>query len=155
MSWIQVAVATKNGSTFSKTLLLNTKKFGEIKANGSLADFYYEEDWNTVHNFKTSALTKDQLIALVTVDDIWDNRIELPILSVSKVKKNKTNASDDLASTTVYNVEADTLVWAWDIGASATTCYGLFRVGKASILYRINDTIADLESASSTSVSIA
>ena len=154
MAWVQVAVAEKNGSTFAKTLLLNTKKFGEIKANGTVAEFYYEEDSDATHNFKTSALTKDQLVTLVTTDDLFDNRIELPILAVSKVKKNKTNSSDNLSSTTVYNVEADTLVWAWDIGTSATTCYGFFRVGKSSILYRINDTIANLESASSTSVSI-
>ena len=154
MAWKQVAVATKNGSTFSKTLLMNSKKFGEIKVNGSVAEFYYYEDWNTVHSFTTSSLTKDQLVALITVEDVFDNRVELPILAVSKVKKNKTNSTDNLSSTTAYNVELDNLVWAWDIGTSATTCYALFRTGKASILYRVNDTIANLESASSTSVSL-
>ena len=153
MSWISVSVATKNGSTYSKTLLLNTKKFGQIVAVGSLAEFYYEEDWNTIHKFTTSSLTRDQLVLLVTTEQDYDNRVSLDVLGLSTVKKVKLSDEDLLSAKTEYNVEVDQLVWGYDIG-STSTCYVLFRTGKKSILYKVNSTIAELEAASSTSVSV-
>lgn len=154
MAWIQVAVAEKNGNTFSKTLLLNTEKVGDIQASDSVAEFWYEDHGKTTAKYKTSSLTKDQLITLVSDSTLYDERIEIPALGRSLVKRNKLNDLDLFASETVVNVDADKLIDAWDIG-STSTCYARFELGNKSILYKVDDTIANLESASSTSVSIA
>ena len=154
-AWIQVAISHKNDQTFSKTLLLNTAKVGEIKAySTSYGEFYYSDYGKKTTKYRCSALTKDQLVTLVTTEQVFDSRIEIPVLGKSTVKRNKLSTEDLFASSTVYNVEVAQLIDAWDIG-STSTCYARFELGEKFILYKINDTIADLESASSTSPSIA
>jgi hypothetical protein len=154
-SWVQVAVSHKNDQTFSKTLLLNTAKVGEIKAySSSYAEFFYADYGDKTTKYRCSALTKDELVTLVTAEQVNDNRIELPILGKSIVKRNKLSSTDLFDSATVYNVELEQLIDAWDIG-STSTAYARFQLGDKFVLYKVNDTIANMESASSTSVSIA
>jgi len=155
MAWIQVSVAEKNDNAFVKTLLLNTTKFGSIETSGSVAVFYYADYSRKTSKYKTTSLTKDQLIALVTdTSQVYDNRVELPVLGKSPVKRNKLNDLDLFDSVTAINVEIDNLIDAWDI-TGTDTCYARFELGDKSILYKVNDTIADMQGASSSSVSIA
>lgn len=153
MAWISIALAKKNDNAYVQTRLMNSIKLGDIKTNGSYADFYYEEYDGTTSKYTTSALTKDSLVALVDDSTLYADRVEISILGSSSGRKNKLGTADLYASAETINVAASRLVGAVDIDAS--TCYALFELGKKTILYKVDATIAELESASSTSVSIA
>ena len=153
MSWISVVVQEKNNKTFAKTLLLNSKKVGSIQADGTVAIFYYEDYGDKTTKYKTTTLTRDQLVTLVTTDQVYDNRVSLPVLGKSAVKRNKLSDADLFSAATEINVELDQLIDAWDIGSTSTS-YARFALGEKFVLYKVNDTIANMESASSTSVSL-
>lgn len=152
MAWIQVAVSKKNGATYSKTLLLNSDRFGQVKTFSTTAEFYYKELNGVTVKYVTSTLTRDQLITLITDTTMYDNRVGLDVTALSLVRTLNTGTEDALSATTEINVEADQLVKAWDIDTS--NCYALFETGKRHILYKVNSTIDELEGAYSTSVSL-
>ena len=153
MALFQSTVTYRDRKAFADTLLLNTKKVDSIRAYSTVSEFYYVEKDNRTRLYRT-ALTKDELTTLISGATEFSNLVELPMLGKSTVKTAKLNALDLFASSTVYNVNMDNLVKGWNIGSTAT-CYLLFRIGKKNILYKVDDNIADVEGASSTSVSIA
>jgi len=153
MALFQLTSTYKNNKQSAKTLLLNTAKVGDIQAYSTVSEFFYAEADNKTTKYRT-ALTKDQLTTLVNTATEWDDRVELPILGKSIVKTTKLSTEDLFASTTTINVDMDYLIHGWDIGSTSTS-YLLFGFGGKKILYKVNDTIANIEGASSTSVSIA
>jgi hypothetical protein len=153
MALFQATSTYKNRKAYAKTLLLNNKKVTAIQAYSSVSEFYYKEGERETNLYRT-ALTKDALTTLVTGAGEWSNFVELPVLGKSVVKRDRLSSEDLFASTTVINVNMDELVKGWDIGSTSTS-YLFFRVGEKSVLYKVNDTIANIEGASSTSVSIA
>jgi hypothetical protein len=153
MALYRATVTHRDRVAHAKTYLLNNKNATAIQAYSTVSEFYNKEGIRKTVLYRT-ALTKDALTALVTGAGEWDNFVELPILAKSDVKKTRLSTEDNLASTTVVNVNMDNLVIGWDIGSTSTS-YLLFRFGEKFVLYKVNDTIANIEGASSTSVSIA
>lgn len=147
-----MAVSHKNDVAYSKTLLLNSEKIGDIQSNGSYADFYYAAYGTTTWKFTTSALTKDQLVALAEDSTLYASRLELPMLGKSMVRKVKLATADLFSSTTAISVAASKFIQGYDIDVNTSYC--LFELGEKTILYKVDDVIANIESASSTSVSI-
>lgn len=153
MAIYQATSTHRNDKTDAKTLLLSTKKTGDIQAFSTVSEFFYEDNYRKTTLYRT-ALTKDQMTALVEDAREWSNRVELYMLGKSTVKTAKLSDTDLFAATTVINVNMDKLIKGWDIGATSTS-YLQFELGKKIVLYKVNDTIANIEGASSTSVSIA
>lgn len=153
MALFQATTTYKNRKAHAKTYLLQNKKVTAIQAYSTVSEFYYKEG-NRETNLYRTALTKDALTTLVTGATEFSNFVELPVLGKSLVKRDRLSDEDLFTSTTVINVNMDELVKGWDIGSTGTS-YLLFRNGDKSVLYKVNDTIADIEGASSTSVSIA
>ena len=153
MALFQATTTYRDRAAYAKTLLLNNKKVDSIQAYSTVSEFYYAEKENRTRLYRT-ALTKDQLTALVDTAIEFNDFVELPILGKSVVKTQKLSSADLFASTTVINVNMDNLVHGFDIGSTSTS-YLLFRHGIKSILYKVDDTIANIEGASSTSTSIA
>lgn len=153
MALFQSTVTYRNRKAHAETYLLQTKRVTAIQAYNSVSEFYYNEGDKETNLYRT-ALTKDNLTALVTGATEFSNFVELPVLAKSTVKRNGLSDEDLFDSTTVINVNMDDLVKGWGI-ESTSTSYLYFKNGDKSILYKVNDTIADIESAGSTSVSIA
>jgi len=153
MALYQSTVTHRDRATYAKTLLLNNKNVSTIQAYSTVSEFYYKEGERKSVLYRT-ALTKDQLTALIDTAVEWNDFVELPILGRSYVKSQQLKAGDLFASTTVINVNMDYLIKGWDIGSTSTS-YLYFKIGEKSILYKVNDTIANIEGASSTSTSIA
>jgi hypothetical protein len=153
MAIFQSTTTYRNRKAYAKTLLLQTKNVTAIQAYSTVSEFYYQEGESKTVLYRT-ALTKDQLSTLISGATEFSNLVELPCLGKSNVKKTKLNDDDLFASETVINVNMDNLVFGWDIGSTSTS-YLLFRYGEKFTLYKVNDTIANIEGASSTSVSIA
>lgn len=149
----QSTVTYRNRKSYAKTLLLNTNRVTAIQAYSTVSEFYYKEGDKKTVLYRT-ALTKDQLTTLVSSATVFSNLVELPVLGKSSVKTAKLSSEDLFASTTTINVNMDHLVFGWDIGSTSTS-YLLFRYGDKTTLYKVNDTITNIEGASSTSISIA
>jgi hypothetical protein len=149
----QGTVTHRDRVTFAKTYLLNNKNVTTIQAYSTVSEFYYKEGERKTVLYRT-ALTKDALTTLVTGAGEWSNMVELPCLGQSFVKKDRLSSEDLFASTTVKNLNMDNLILGWDIGSTSTS-YLFFRFGEKTLLLKVNDTIANIEGASSTSVSIA
>ena len=153
MALFTSTVTHRDRVAFSETYLLNNKKVNSIQAYSTVSEFFYAEKEFLTRLFRT-ALTKDQLTALIDTATEWNDFVELPMLGKSLVRTKKLSTNDLFASETVINVNMDNLIYGWDIGSTSTS-YCLFRSGIKSVLYKVNDTIANIEGASSTSVSIA
>ncbi|GAF84299.1 unnamed protein product [marine sediment metagenome] len=153
MALFQSTVSHRDRKAYAKTLLLNNKNASLIQAYSTVSEFYYQEGLRKSVLYRT-ALTKDQLTALIDTAVEWNDFVELPILGKSNVKREQLNDEDLFASTTTINVNMDFLVKGWDIGSTSTS-YLFFRFGEKTILYKVDDTIANIEGASSTSTSIA
>jgi hypothetical protein len=153
MALIQLAVGYKNGVAYSKTLLLNTDKFGDVQSNSTYADFWYEDYGKKVTKYTTSATTKDQVVALLN-STLYENRIELSMLGKSTTRSTPLPSDDLFASATVINIDANKVVKGWT-NADTTTSTLQVAIGEKYVTYKVDATIAEIESASSTSVSIA
>lgn len=153
MALFTSSVTYRNRKAYAKTLLLQTANVTAIQAYSTVSEFYYKEGEKETNLYRT-ALTKDALTTLVSGAIEYRNLVELPVLGKSNVKRNKLSDEDLFSSTTTINVNMDFLIKGWDIGSTGTS-YLLFRFGDKTVLYKVNDTIADIEGASSTSTSIA
>lgn len=153
MALFQVAVGYKNDVAYSKTLLLNSEKVGDVVSNSSYADFWYEDYGKKVTKYTTSALTKDQVVALLN-STLYDNRIELSMLGKSLTRSTALVAADLFASATTINIDANKVVKGWT-NSDTTTSTLQIAVGEKYVTYKVDATIAEIETASSTSVSIA
>jgi hypothetical protein len=151
MSWFQTTLTERNGKSYAKTVLLNTKKCGESYADSTSCVLYYNDYGKKTTKLKSSS-TQDTVEALLENSTLYNTRVMLPIIGKSTVRTVELG-TEDLFSSNTRGVTADDLVMAWDIDAS--TCYALFEQGFGTVLYKVDDVIANLESASSTSVSIA
>ena len=153
MAVFQVTTTYKDRKASAETLLLSTNKVGDIQAYSTVSEFYYAASDNETILYRT-ALTKDQLTTLVDNATEFNDRVELPILGKSVVRTKTLGSNDLFDSTTTINVDMDNLIQGKDIGSTSTS-YLLFGFGGKKILYKVDDTIANIESASSTSTSIA
>ena len=153
MALIQIPVGYKNGVAYSKTLLLNSDKFGDCESNSTYADFWYEDYGKKVTKYTTSSYTKDQVVALLN-STLYENRIELSMLGKSTTRSNALTTKDLFASATTINVDANKVVKGWT-NADTTTSTLQIAIGEKYVTYKVDATIAEIESASSTSVSIA
>lgn len=153
MALFQSTVSYRDRKAYAKTLLLNNKNATAIQAYSTVSEFYYKEGNRKTVLYRT-ALTKDQLTTLIDTATEYNDFVELSMLGKSDVKKEKLSSEDLFASATTVNVNMDFFVKGWDIGSTSTS-YCLFRFGEKFVLYKVNDTIANIESASSTSTSIA
>ena len=152
MAWFRTTLTEKQGKSFAKTVLLNTKKCGETIADSTSCVFYYNDYGKKTTKFKSSS-TQDTIEALLERSTQYNDRVMLPILGKSTVRTAELGTEDIFASSNTRGFATDDLVVAWDIDAN--TCYALFAKGEGCVLYKVDDVIANLESASSTSVSIA
>jgi len=146
MALIQVPVTEKNRKSHSKTYLFNTENVGDFYADGTSTVFFYVELTNGRRKpveYKTS--TGKTAFETLMDSTLYDNRMDVSAAE-------KTVTSKETFSKTV-NIDVNKVIKGWDI--DTTSCYlevesGGFRVVK----YKLNHVIADLESASSTSVSV-
>lgn len=138
----------KNNQTYAKSLLFNTER---------VVDFYSKDASNTIVYYKNQvdrrdatdkyefALTKAQVEAWFD-ESLYNTRVDLPILEKYAPSKE--------TFVKVVNVAASDVILGIDIDASTSYLWvarGSFEI----IKFKVNATIAEIESASSTSVSIA
>lgn len=148
MALVQISVLTKNTEDHVKTYLFNTDRIVDFYASSAtIVTFYYKDinDGRTRTDKYTTTLTKAQFEALFN-ETLYVTRLDLPILEIyTPVKQTVTR---------VVNVAVSEISKAWDI--STTTCYLEFtRSDFQTVRLLVDATIAEIESSSSTSVSIA
>jgi hypothetical protein len=147
MALVTVTTTYRNDKVSAETLLLNTAK---------IVDFYSKDVSNTIFYYKEledrrektikyeTALTNAQFEALFD-EALYVTRIALPVLEIYSPSK-RTFAE-------TLNVAAGDIIKAKDI--DTTTSYLWFARGAfQKVKVKVNATIAEIESASSTSDSI-
>jgi hypothetical protein len=148
MALVQITTSYLNDRTSAETLLLNTAKIVDFyEKDASNVIFYYKEleDRREKTNKYETALTKTQFEALFD-ETLYAARIDLPVLEISSPTKR--------TFVKTINVSAADVIKAKDIDAS--TSYLWFARGAfQKVKVKVNATISEIESASSTSVSIA
>ena len=148
MALIVKTCTKKNNQAYAKTLLFNTDR---------IVDFYSKDASNTIVYYQNQvdrrdstskyefALTKAQVESWFD-ESLYNTRIDLPVLEKFAPSKE--------TFVKVVNVAASDVVIGIDIDASTSyveVARGSFEIVK----FKVNSTIAEIESASSTSVSIA
>lgn len=148
MALVQVTTTYKNDITSAETLLLNTARIIDFYAkDASNTIFYYKElGGNRDKSVKyETALSKSAFETLIS-ETLYAERIDLPITYIYSPSKR--------ALATTLNVSAADVIKGIDI--NTTESYVWFsRGGFSSVKVRVSATIAEIESASSTSESVA
>lgn len=147
MALVQLSVTKKNSLDYVYTELFNTARIPDFYAkDATTVIFYYKEigDKRERTDKYETTLTLAQFEA--KFDEIlYDERVALPILEIYSPSKEVV--------TRTINVAVADVIKAKNI--DATTCYLWFARGQfESIKVKVDATIAEIESASSTSVSI-
>ena len=148
MALVQITTTNKNDVASAELLLFNTAKIVDFyPKDASNVIFYYKElgDNREKTNKYETALTQSQFESLFD-EALYETRIRLPILEIYSPSKRTV--------TRTINVAAADVIIAKDIDAS--TCYLSFGRGEfEKIKVKVNATIAEIESASSSSDSLA
>lgn len=147
MALTQVAVTQKNRSSYSKTLLLNTKRWSDAYEDSSKTIFYYferndrrdkptEYKYNGTLNAFKSLMNEDETVKYLT-------------LPVSAWKDN-----DQTPPATTMTFRVDNIVLGYDTGTSSAYIWvdrGAFK----TLRFKISNTIAEINSSASGSGSLA
>lgn len=148
MALITLTTTKKNDVTYAETELYNTEKIVDFRAvDATTIEFFYNEidDRREKTNSYQTASTKAAFEALFN-EALYVERVDLPILEIYSPAKRTLN--------TVLNVKVADVIKAKDI--DATTSYLTFARGAfAKIKVKVDATIAEIETATSTSESIA
>lgn len=148
MALVQVSVLTKNTNTHVKTYLFNTTKIVDFYANSGNTEitFYYKDSEGRREKTDkyTTSLSKSEFEALF-VEALVVTRMDLPILEIYSPAKRTVDKS--------INVAVADIAKAWDI--DSTTSYLEFnRSNFETIKVKVDATIAEIETATSTSDSL-
>jgi hypothetical protein len=148
MSLQQITLTQKNRTTVSRTELFNTALIEDFKADSATTTVFHYTDLDNSkvksNEYKT-ALTKTEFESLFD-EELLNARMDLPVTEIWSPSPRTVDET--------INVAVADFVRAWDIDASSSWVL-IKRGGFEVVKMKVSATIAEIEGAASTSISVA